>query len=259
LRFEPAFAGKRPDKDNNMASPAKAGISAAVLRVLCAAAIIACGIGIGHATAVSPSTTSAALWNQSQLGTIDPKVFDLAAGATDCAVRSRAVTNPATMTVIDYSKPSTTPRLWVYDLNNRSLLFQELVAHGSGSGDNTPTRFSNEPDTHASSIGLFVTQSTFVGKEGLALRLIGLDAGFNDHALERGIVMHAAWYVSEAIAAAQGRLGKSWGCPALRPAIARQVIDRIKNGTVVFAYYPDQKWLSTSKYLNGCPSAIRPS
>jgi hypothetical protein len=90
-----------------------------------------------------------------------------------------------------------------------------------------------------------------VGKNGYSLRLDGQDAGFNDHALERGIVMHGAPYVSDEVARSNGRLGRSWGCPALRQGIAREVIDRVKGGGLVFAYYPDAKWLSASKYLGG--------
>jgi|SRR5579862_300896 len=197
-------------------------------------------------------------WNAASLGTIDPKVFGLAMDATECAIDTGAVKDPATLSVIDYSKVSTVPRLWVYDLKSRSLVYQELVAHGQGSGGNIPTRFSNETDTHASSLGLFLTGTTVVAKTGYSLLLKGLEAGFNDHALARGIIMHGAWYVSEAFAKAQGYLGRSWGCPAVSQQVAHALIDRIKGGGVLFAYYPDPQWLATSKYLNGC-GARRPS
>jgi len=167
-------------------------------------------------------------------------------------VRSGSIHDLATLTVIDYSKPSTDKRLWVFDLRTRALLYQELVAHGSGSGANLATAFSNEPETHQSSIGLFRTEDTYVGKNGYSLRLRGLDAGFNDHAYDRAIVMHGAPYVSDEVAQTQGRLGRSWGCPALRAGIAREVIDTVKGSGLVFAYYPDQKWLESSKYLGDC-------
>jgi L,D-transpeptidase catalytic domain len=188
-------------------------------------------------------------------GTIDANVFGLAFGAASCAVHAGAVTNPSTLTIIDYSKPSTAKRLWVFDLRTRELLYQELVAHGQGSGDNFATLFSNEPETHRSSLGLFVTQDTYTGKNGYSLRLNGLDTGFNDRARERAIVMHGAPYVSAELARTQGRLGRSWGCPALSDDIARTVIGRIKDGGLVFAYYPDQAWLRASKYLGGCTAA----
>lgn len=182
-------------------------------------------------------------------------VLEMAFGAASCAVRSGAASNPQTLTVIDYSRPSTEPRLWVYDLPTREVLYTELVAHGQGSGDVVPTKFSNQPNTHASSLGLFVAEDTYIGKNGYSLRLNGLDRGFNDRALERAIVMHGAPYVSEGFADAQGRLGRSWGCPALRPAIARSVIDHVKGGGLVFAYYPDPQWLKSSKFLGGCAAA----
>jgi hypothetical protein len=195
------------------------------------------------------------VWNSSSLWTIDANVFDLALGAANCAVRSGAVTNPSTLTVIDYSKPSTAKRLWVFDLRSHELVYEELVAHGQGSGGNVPTLFSNKSETHQTSLGLFVTEDTYVGKNGYSLRLDGLDRGFNDRARERAIVMHGAPYVSEQFAQAQGRLGRSWGCPALREGVARNVIDLVKGGGLVFAYYPDQEWLNASQYLGGCAAA----
>ena len=185
----------------------------------------------------------------------DSGVLEMAFGAASCAVRSGAVSTPDTLTVIDYSKPSTEPRLFVYDLQSKALEYSELVAHGSGSGDNMATRFSNEPDTHESSLGLFVAGDTYIGKNGYSLRLNGLDRGFNDRALERGIVIHGAAYVAPGFVETQGRLGRSWGCPALRPAVAKNVIDRVKGGGLVFAYYPDPQWLKASKYLGTCAAA----
>jgi hypothetical protein len=194
-------------------------------------------------------------WILTDLGSVDGKVFDLALGAASCAVRAGAVGDPSTLTVIDYSKPSTARRLWVFDLRARKLLWEELVAHGQGTGDNLARRFSNADGTHQTSLGLFVTGETYVGSNGYSLRLDGLDHGVNDRARARAIVMHGAPYVSEAFIQANGRLGRSWGCPALRADIARQVIDRVKGGSLVFSYYPDQDWLGTSEYLGRCAAA----
>ena len=244
-----------------MAPKLALGLRASVVRVCVIAASLALGFAgsmsarEAHAPGSAHAAFSAAAWTPSALGTVDSGVFGLALGAAGCAVRSGAVADPATLTVIDYSRPSTEPRLWVYDLRSHELLYQELVAHGQGSGENLPTQFSNEPETHRSSLGLFVTEDPYIGKNGYSLRLNGLDAGFNDRALERAIVIHGAPYVSAEFARAQGRLGRSWGCPALREGIARQVIDRVKGGSLVFAYYPDPKWLATSKYLGDCAAA----
>ena len=211
---------------------------------------------MGALNARAGSAASAALaassWNRASLGALDGHVFALALGAAGCAVQSGAVGDPSTLTVIDYSKPSTERRLWVFDLRTRALLYEELVAHGRGSGDNFAKAFSNDPNSHQSSLGLFETAGTYSGKNGYSLRLKGLDAGFNDKALERAIVMHGAPYVSEKVAKSLGRLGRSWGCPALREPVAHEIIDRIRGNGLLFAYYPDQKWLTSSKFLGGC-------
>ena len=181
---------------------------------------------------------------------VSADVLRLALAATACAVASETVEAPPTLTVIDYSRPSVEPRLWVFDLATGDLLFKELVAHGRNTGDNYARKFSNQMDSRQTSVGLFVTDDTYVGSNGYSLRLDGLDAGFNDRARDRAIVMHGAPYVNEEIAAAQGRIGRSWGCPALRTAIASKVIDTIRGGGVIFSYYPDQEWLQTSRFLN---------
>ena len=182
---------------------------------------------------------------------VSAEVLNLALTATSCAAASGAIdAAPPTLTVIDYSLPSTEPRLWVFDLATGDLLFKELVAHGKNTGENLATKFSNQMDSRQTSIGLFVTDDTYVGSNGYSLRLDGLDAGFNDRARDRAIVMHGAPYVNEDIAAKQGRIGRSWGCPALRTAIASKVIDTIRGGSVIFSYYPDQEWLQTSQFLN---------
>ena len=188
----------------------------------------------------------------SELGSLEENVFDLALGAASCAVKSGVVDQPRTLTVIDYSRPSTDKRLWVFDLTTRELIYEELVAHGQGTGDNMARAFSNAPDSHQTSLGLFVTDTTYVGKNGYSLRLDGLDKGVNDRARDRAIVMHGAPYVSDAFVKANGRLGRSWGCPAVSDAVARGLIDRVKGGGLVFAYYPDAEWLKTSKYLKSC-------
>jgi hypothetical protein len=187
-----------------------------------------------------------------EIGTLDRNVLDLALDAATCAIRSGDVKAPRTLTVIDYSRPSSQERLWVFDLSTHELLYEELVAHGQGTGANLATKFSNDNDSHQTSLGLFVTDTTYVGRNGYSLRLDGLDEGFNDKARERAIVMHGAPYVSEAFVKANGRLGRSWGCPAVSDTVARQLIDRVKGGGLVFAYYPHPEWLRTSKYLRAC-------
>jgi hypothetical protein len=181
-----------------------------------------------------------------------PEVLQLAARAMSCALRNPEFgVDPQRLGVIDYSRPSTEPRLWVFDLSRQKLLFEEWVAHGRNSGENLTTRFSNRDGSYMTSLGGFTAQETYVGGNGYSLRLRGLEPGFNDHARDRAIVIHGAPYVNPAAAKLQGRLGRSLGCPAVRPVVARQLIDSIRGGTFVFAYYPDRDWLQRSRLLSG--------
>jgi len=221
----------------------------------CAAVLGVCVVVCLPLTAKTRAAFNAEAWNVVDRGAIDPTVFELALGAAACAVKSGAIIDPSTLTVIDYSRPSTARRLWVFDMHSQALLYEELVAHGKNSGDNMATRFSNELDSHQSSLGLYLTEDTYVGKNGYSLRLRGLDDGFNDRASERAIVMHGAPYVNDDVARTMGRLGRSWGCPALREGVARVIIDRVKETGLLFAYYPDAAWLKSSKYLNDCQTS----
>lgn len=180
---------------------------------------------------------------------IDRHVLSLATGALQCARRHQQVGEDAVLSVIDYSRPSTERRLWVFDLARQRLLFQEWVAHGRNTGDNLAARFSNSDGSYMSSLGAFTAQETYTGHNGYSLRLKGLEPGFNDNARDRAIVIHGAPYVSEALIHSQGRLGRSLGCPAVRPAIAKQLIDTLQGGSFVFAYYPDSQWLKRSQLL----------
>ena len=220
---------------------------------LVGAAVVAAALLVPNAIDASTSATFArADFDATAIGNIETDVFEMALNAASCAVRTGAVRAPQTLTVIDYSKPSTERRLWVFDLKAKELIYEELVAHGQGSGANMATKYSNENESHQTSLGLFVTRDTYVGRNGYSLRLDGLDRGVNDRARERAIVMHGAPYVSESFVKANGRLGRSWGCPAVSDAVARKMIDFVKGGGLVFSYYPDAEWLKTSKYLGGC-------
>lgn len=147
------------------------------------------------------------------------------------------------LTVIDYGLPSSLRRLWVIEPRSLHVLMYEFVAHGRGSAPledpDRATRFGNEPESHRSSLGTFLTGTIYNGEHGYSLELFGLEPGVNDRAQERHIVMHPAAYVGEAFRAKSGgRVGRSWGCPALDPVIARSLIDRIQEGSVVFAVGP---------------------
>lgn len=180
---------------------------------------------------------------------LDRRVLGLALDAAGCAAESGRVAPARRLAVIDYSKPSTEPRLWVFDLRDARLLHAEHVAHGRRSGENFATAFSNQDSSHQTSLGLFATAETYVGGNGYSLRMDGLEPGINDRARDRAIVMHGAPYVDPAMAQRQGRLGRSLGCPAVRPAVAHEVIETLKDGQLLFAYYPDQQWLANSTFF----------
>ncbi|ROL81639.1 hypothetical protein BK636_13955, partial [Pseudomonas chlororaphis] len=178
---------------------------------------------------------------------LNPQVLKSALSAMQCAVNSGA-RQARHLAVIDYSQPSTARRLWIFDLNKRTLVLRDLVAHGQKSGENFATQFSNRMGSFQSSLGLFRTQESYEGSHGYSLRMDGLEPGFNDLARDRDIVIHAADYVSPLWSRRQGRIGRSLGCPAVRPQVARQVIDRLKDGQFMFSWYPDQRWLKSSPY-----------
>lgn len=216
-----------------------------------------CGL-IASATAGAASPARAAEANPVQMAEMlsraapaaDKHVLQLAARAMRCALRRPELgVDPGKLSVIDYSRPSTEPRMWIFDLTRQRLLFEEWVAHGRNSGDNRTQHFSNKDGSFMSSLGAFTAKETYMGGNGYSLRLEGLEPGFNDHARDRAIVIHGAPYVNPAIARLQGRLGRSLGCPAVRLSVARPLIDSLRGGTMVFAYYPDKDWLARSRLL----------
>lgn len=152
------------------------------------------------------------------------------------------------LTVVDFTKSSKQKRLWTIDLKAKKVLFNTLVAHGRNTGGDKAVSFSNQPNSYMSSVGFYLTNQTYYGKHGLSLRLSGMDPKFNTNALPRAIVVHGADYVSEAFVKANGRLGRSLGCPALPQEVSKDVINVIKDKTVLFIHGAEKSY--TSKYLN---------
>jgi hypothetical protein len=200
------------------------------------------------ATATLPSRGIVKPAASMDLAGLDPALYQKACLAYDKARKAGRATR-SRLVVIDYSRPSTEERLWVFDLERQTLLFKELVAHGKNTGDNTARSFSNVPGSLQTSVGVFVTDDVYRGKHGKSLRLDGLEQGFNDKARERAIVIHGADYVDDRSASKQGRLGRSWGCPALPTAVAPTIIDAIAGGAVVFAWGDDKAWQARSTFL----------
>ena|GEM_PF-2530322 len=162
------------------------------------------------------------------------------------------LSNSAVYSVIDFSQPSTQQRLWVVDMETGQLLLQDRVSHGSGS--NSPSdpamasTFSNMEGSHQSSLGLALTAETYEGSNGYSLRLDGLEDA-NSNMRARAIVVHGASYAEDSFVEANGYLGRSNGCPAVALSRAAATIDLIKNGTLMFSYFPQEEWLNNSPFL----------
>ena len=176
---------------------------------------------------------------------VSSEAFSLAvAGYEKITDRKRNI-----LTLIDFSKPSTEERLFVIDMDKRELLFSSVVAHGKNSGGNWATHFSNRNGSHQSSLGFYLTQNTYQGKNGYSLVLEGLEKGVNDQARNRAIVIHGAAYANPSIIKSTGRLGRSFGCPALPQKLNRPIIDAIKGGSVLYIYAKDQSYLEQSQFI----------
>ncbi len=167
----------------------------------------------------------------------------------------RKINNDSVISIIDFSLPSVAKRLFVIDIKNNQLLFNTLVSHGRNSGVVNAEHFSNSPQSFESSLGFYVTADTYIGKHGYSLRLQGEEDGINDNAFNRGIVMHCAKYVSEAVAKQQGYIGRSEGCPALPENMYKPIIEKIKNGSCLFIYSPDKFYTAHSKILQASTNA----
>ncbi len=154
------------------------------------------------------------------------------------------------LTIIDFSKPSTSNRFYVIDMEQGQLLLQTLVAHGKKSGTVFANTFSNKDASSKSSLGFYVTGKTYIGKHGTTLELEGQEKGINDNAKERAIVIHGANYVSESIAKQQGYIGRSLGCPAVPNDQVNTIIEAIQGASCLFVYAPVKSYMRQSTLAN---------
>lgn len=187
------------------------------------------------------------LYNEMQLeGIVNFTAFEQAmAGYNTIEEKEKEI-----LTLVDFSKPSTEERFYVFDMRHKKLLFSSLVSHGKNSGGNYATSFSNENGSLKSSLGFFLTENTYQGKNGYSLVLNGLEKGINDRAKERAIVIHGAAYSNPSVIASSGRLGRSFGCPALPQAVSKPIINTIKGGSLLFIYANNQNYLTYSPILS---------
>lgn len=179
---------------------------------------------------------------------LSQQAFDFAKQGLQKLVEEGKLLNDSIVSIIDFSLPSNQKRLFVLDLKNYKILFNTLVAHGRNTGREVATSFSNQNESYKSSPGFYITKETYEGKNGLSLKLEGMERGINDNAFERGIVIHGADYVCDAYVNSQGYIGRSQGCPAVPVEVNRPIINTIKNGTCLFVYHPS--YISRSSMLN---------
>ena len=188
-------------------------------------------------------------WNLKASG-LSQNAFEQAVKGYHFFLRSHLLHKSNLLTIIDYSKPSSQKRLYVLNMSSGKVIFNTLVAHGRNSGYNYATEFSNEEESHMSSLGFYITMGTYTGANGYSLKLKGCEKGINDKALDRAIVFHGADYVSESFINNHGCLGRSYGCPAVPLSMHKKIIDKIKNGTCMFLYNPTKKYINRSKILD---------
>ncbi|TCS88281.1 L,D-transpeptidase-like protein [Anseongella ginsenosidimutans] len=180
---------------------------------------------------------------------LQPEIFKKAlTGFYNLKAAGKLAPGKEVLSIVDFTKSSREKRLWIIDLDNKELLFRSLVAHGKKSGGNMASSFSNTESSHQSSLGFYLTGEVYYGKHGRSLRLDGMDPGFNSNARKRAIVLHGADYVSQAFINRVGRLGRSFGCPAVPEPLCDEIIDHIKEKTVLFINGPGEKY--KSDYLN---------
>jgi hypothetical protein len=176
--------------------------------------------------------------------------FEFALTGYNTLIESGKIQKDNILTIIDFSLPSSQKRLFVIDLVSGQLLFNTFVSHGRNSGNVVATKFSNAFNSLKSSLGFYTTAGTYQGKHGYSLRLEGQEAGINDNAFKRGIVIHSANYVSENTARSNGFVGRSEGCPAIPESLKKPIIETIRNGSCLFVYSPDEYYAAHSKLLN---------
>jgi hypothetical protein len=192
------------------------------------------------------SKEAALLYDQLHLKEIglSEEAFDYACKGYQHLLEKKIIGQPGYLTICDFSQSSKQKRLYIIDIANQEMICNTYVAHGHNSGGEYATRFSNKPSSRQSSLGFYLTKDTYHGENGLSLRMEGLEPGFNDKAYRRAIVIHGADYIGD------GSAGRSYGCPAVPKKESKTIINTIKNGTCLFIYHPEEKYLQSSKILN---------
>lgn len=171
---------------------------------------------------------------------LDPKIVELALKAYLYASDHSNVKKDI-LTIVNYAQPSSEKRLYVIDLKTDELLMNTLVAHGHNTGLLNSEKFSNTAGSNQSSLGVFVTTTTYSGHHGTSLQIDGLEKGINDKVASRRVVVHSADYVSDEFLKEHGYIGRSSGCLAVRKLDISQLINLTVGGSVIFSYAPQEE------------------
>lgn len=181
---------------------------------------------------------------------LNEQAFEYAWRGYHNMLKKRLIRKKSVLTICDFSQPSSSRRLYVIDVRKKKLLYQTFVAHGQNSGEDYATSFSNEPESFKSSLGFYLTSRTYIGRNGLSLRIKGVDTGYNDMAFKRNIVLHGSSYVNPQYMSDFGTIGTSQGCPAIPTGVSPRIIRAVKGGSCLFIYHPTQKYLEESVVIN---------
>jgi hypothetical protein len=181
---------------------------------------------------------------------LSEKAFEYAWRGYHNLLRKGLIHKKSVLSICDFSQSSCSKRMYVIDVRHKKLLYRTYVAHGQNSGAEYADSFSNEKDSYKSSLGFYVTQKTYYGRNGLSLKIEGVDSGYNDLAGKRNIVLHGSSYVSLKYMNNNGAIGTSQGCPALSKIMSPRIIRVVKNGSCLFIYHPTPKYLMESTVIN---------
>ncbi len=182
---------------------------------------------------------------------LDEEAFEYAWRGYHNLLKKGLIRRKNVLSICDFSQSSSHKRMYVIDVLHKRLLYRTYVAHGQNSGAEFANSFSNEPNSYKSSLGFYLTSRTYYGRNGLSLKIEGMDTGYNDLASKRKIVLHGCTYASPAHLYNYGSLGTSLGCPALPAAMSPRIIRAVSHGSCLFIYHPTKKYLEGSAVLNG--------
>jgi hypothetical protein len=182
---------------------------------------------------------------------LNQKAFEYAWRGYHNLLKNGILNKTNLLSICDFTQSSRKKRLYIIDVEHKKLLYNTYVAHGMNSGLEYASSFSNKPESFKSSLGFYITTKTYVGRNGLSLRVKGLEKGFNDMATRRNISLHGSDYIGQDYLKNNGEMGRSLGCAAIPNTVSPKIIRTIKNGSCFFIYHPTKKYLTESYVING--------